>query len=285
MAKFMSIEEIAKWYSIDHYLAVRKFRMIDWFRQLRHRQSLLYLLEKSTNKADPLAEEYFSTFSRGIKYTRGIAVEDAEIPDLPSIDGMDLSLTNEKCGATPLTFRHLYNHASSVPGYEFDPVQYFIDMCSVMSENPPPTKTQDPPLLLTNDMSVNGVKYALLRVDQELPIELLRENVIEQLLKMRAAMPPSPKKKRYHTPSFESWARNGLLPYLDLLIFKMETGANIPDRVMAAAIRPGYDIGESNLRKTVIPLAKRLMADGGLAELLELAATEASLHTPINVEN
>ena len=285
MAKFISIEELAKWFSIDHYSAVPKLRTIDWYKQLRHRSSLIYLLEKSRDKTDFLAEEYHSAYFRIINGTRGIAIEEAEIPNVIGADGMDQSLTHEECGVTPLTFRHLYEHASSVPGYELDPEKWFIHMCSEMEENPPSTKPKDHPLLLTNWSSVNGVRYALLRVDQELPIELMGENVIGQILKLRAAMPPTPKKKRYHIPPFESWARNGLLPYLDLMIWEMETGVKIPDRVMAVAIRPRHDMGEGNLRKTIIPLAKRLMAEGGLAELQELASTEATLHTPINLEN
>ncbi|WP_206073443.1 DUF6387 family protein, partial [Pseudomonas viridiflava] len=43
-----------------------------------------------------------------------------------------------------------------------------------------------------------------------------------------------PIKGRREKPT--NWVRYGLLPYLDLLIWEMETGTDIPDRVMAAAI-------------------------------------------------
>lgn len=66
-------------------------------------------------------------------------------------------------------------------------------------------------------------------------------------------------KAKRQKPSHTNWARYGLLPYLDLLIWAMETDTNIPDRVMSAAVSK-YDAGEANLRKTLVPLAAELMA-------------------------
>jgi hypothetical protein len=82
-------------------------------------------------------------------------------------------------------------------------------------------------------------------------------------------------------PLYDRWARYGLLPYLDLLIWAMETDTHIPDRVMSAAISC-YDAGEANLRKTLAPLAASLMRD--LSGLRALAAVEAATITPIDPE-
>lgn len=61
-------------------------------------------------------------------------------------------------------------------------------------------------------------------------------------------------------PLFNRWARYGLLPYIDLLIWSIETESNIPDRVMADAIG-SKNAGESNLSKTIAPLAANLLRD------------------------
>ncbi|EPA0351946.1 DUF6387 family protein [Pseudomonas aeruginosa] len=68
---------------------------------------------------------------------------------------------------------------------------------------------------------------------------------------------------------YQKWARYRLLQYLDLKIWGDENELHIPDRVMAAAITR-HNQGEENIRKTVAPLAKRLMSD--LSELRALAA-------------
>lgn len=79
-------------------------------------------------------------------------------------------------------------------------------------------------------------------------------------------------KAKREKPSYKNWARYGLLPYLDLLIWSMETDTNIIDRVMSAAIS-GYDAGEGNLRTTLAPLAAELMSS--LSAFQALVAFEA----------
>lgn len=78
-------------------------------------------------------------------------------------------------------------------------------------------------------------------------------------------------------PPFNRWSRYGLLPYIDLLIWSIETGNNIPDRVMSEAISH-YDPGESNMRKRTATLAVELMRD--LSDLQALAAIETALKAP-----
>lgn len=82
-------------------------------------------------------------------------------------------------------------------------------------------------------------------------------------------------------PNWQRWARYGLLPYLDLMIWSIETKTHIPDRVMSAAIS-SYDAGEANLRKTISPLAESLMHD--LSGIQSLAALSAAVMTPANSE-
>tara|TARA_Y100000589_G_scaffold209479_1_gene197536 strand:- start:953 stop:1933 length:981 start_codon:yes stop_codon:yes gene_type:complete len=81
--------------------------------------------------------------------------------------------------------------------------------------------------------------------------------------------------------SYDRWARYGLLPYLDLLTWSLETDTHIPDRVMSAAISR-YDAGEANLRKTIGPLAADLMRD--LSGLQVLAGIEGAGRASENTE-
>jgi len=253
--------------------------------QLQQRFHLISFLRLIKNQPNGMAEEYRAAFSRWVQYTRGVAVEKGGIPNSLGFEAVYLSLTPSQSGVSPVTFRHLYEHASKVPGYEGKPEKWFADMCLQISENNIGNGTSDTPLFLKNGGVGIGSEHFLLRVDNALPPKLLEERVIAQISMMRAVLPPSTKKRRHRVFPFQDWARNGLLPYLDLMIWEMETGISIPDRIMALAIRPSHDIGEGNLRKTLIPLAKRLMAEGGLDGLKELAATCVTAYKPKNVEN
>lgn len=89
------------------------------------------------------------------------------------------------------------------------------------------------------------------------------------LTKARSAQPQIAKPKAL----YDRWADYGVLPYLDLSIWAWEVDAHIPDRVMSAAISRD-DVGETNLRKTIKPLALGLLAD--LSALEEVASIDAA---------
>lgn len=87
----------------------------------------------------------------------------------------------------------------------------------------------------------------------------------------KAAEAPSKRERLKH----ESWARYGLLAYLDLRIWSVQVGASITSEIMTAAVLPSVEpMGNTRIRDTVAPLAERLMAD--LSELEALAAFNAS---------
>lgn len=98
----------------------------------------------------------------------------------------------------------------------------------------------------------------LISVDLEAPdavlIESFRDWVREARVRQKCT---GPKGRKFY---YDRWARYGLLPYLDLRTWSLETGIHIPDRVMSAAISH-YDAGEANLRKTIVPLAADLIRD------------------------
>lgn len=78
-------------------------------------------------------------------------------------------------------------------------------------------------------------------------------------------------------PKTDKWAEYGLLPYLDLQIWCLETDANIPEPMMAKAIHPPCEkedcircSGTDWIGDTLAPLARSLMAD--LSPLRALAA-------------
>ncbi|WP_337157962.1 DUF6387 family protein [Pseudomonas putida] len=92
-------------------------------------------------------------------------------------------------------------------------------------------------------------------VDLNAPDAAILKTFKEWLKKERTNSPEgagTPKK-----PAFDWWSDYGLLPYLDLYLWSLETDNHIPDRVMANAISSDT-FGEDRLRKTVKPLASDL---------------------------
>jgi len=71
-------------------------------------------------------------------------------------------------------------------------------------------------------------------------------------------------------PNYARWTSYGLLPYLDLLIWRKEEGVRRSSQEMAEAV--GYCRSNENFQTTVVDLARRLMRD--LGELEALASYE-----------
>lgn len=107
-----------------------------------------------------------------------------------------------------------------------------------------------------------------LTVDLNAPDAAILTAFKEWLKSQRANPPTGAKVSR--KPAFDWWSDYGLLPFLDLSVWSLETDNHIPDRVMANAIS-GDTFGEDRLRKTVKPLASDLTA---LIDGLKPFATE-----------
>lgn len=113
------------------------------------------------------------------------------------------------------------------------------------------------------------------RVNLLLPDKVLIEQFKRMLKELREPMqkignPPPDLRK----PDYSSWIKFGVLPYLDLKIWEMESGATIPNRVMADAIfQPGTS-GEEVVRKTTSNIARELLTLQFLETLAALAAHE-----------
>lgn len=96
------------------------------------------------------------------------------------------------------------------------------------------------------------------------------------LASARASRPPQQSTR--NRPAVDRWAGYGLLPYLDLAIWGLETDTEIPVDVLRDAIRPRHSDSE-HIRKTVAPLARSLIAD--LSGLRAMAAAEVEEPTPL----
>lgn len=96
------------------------------------------------------------------------------------------------------------------------------------------------------------------------------------LAKARAARPPQrPTRNR---PAIDRWAGYGLLPYIDLAIWSLETDTKISEAKMAAAIYSDPCAEPDKIGDTVAPLARALMTD--LSPLRALAAESIAKWTP-----
>lgn len=269
MAKFVRNGNFPEWFKLQHYFFASKLAPADWFRLITQRFYLLELLEtgQGYKERDPeLARAYRGAFARNIQNMRGMAVEDTDIPGYFGANQYAEYLANASCSVRPLTLEDFYLHALNTHGYPAELQEWLNDPGPIFAIDGD-IKAQAP--LLLNSASGSSDGCIALHADLNQPDKVLIRDLEVELPKIRAATNHYPRKTTYR-PKFDSWARYGLLPYLDLLIWQMETGAKISQDEMALAITPHRD--GNNLRTTIIT-AKRLRKTRCI-EVLQVALAE-----------
>ncbi|MEQ1525990.1 MAG: DUF6387 family protein [Gallionella sp.] len=116
----------------------------------------------------------------------------------------------------------------------------------------------------TNPMD-DVLSASLIKVNLKLPENMLVEQFRAYLKKLNG------KAKKVEKLEFDKWIKFGVLPYLDLKIWELESGETIINRVMADAIFPSGEGGEDAVRKTTAKLAKELLTNEHLDKFAEIA--------------
>jgi hypothetical protein len=108
------------------------------------------------------------------------------------------------------------------------------------------------------DISKRGSSFV--RIDFSLPDKALIEQFKQYLIDYRQKFPNSFEEEQYKYPNFNKWIDFGILPFLDLKIWQLQTSNKIPNRVMADAIYPDGEKGEEMIRKTTQKITRTIMS-------------------------
>lgn len=268
MAKIDRVEDLPEWFSLEYYRGTESFGAIEWYEQIAQRRGLMTLLGYRSDEPSR-ARKAAAIFARFAEKIRGVAIREAKIPGFFGEAGLYHNLATGFRSVESLTLNHLLGHARfSKGGNLTEPIDWWASSL----DQPGNDKAMSKPLFLADFLSIDRERFAAVRIDLDAPDAIILESFTLQLAEMRA-LKGQPYEKKFYRPNFQRWARYGILPYIDLLIWAKETESHIPDRVMSAAISV-YDAGESNIRKTIAPLAESLIADA--SELRALAEIEAA---------
>lgn len=261
MEKIDRVEDLPEWFSLDKYRGCENFDVNEWYRQLLERQSLFEACVCLIHP-DSTEKRCYDWYEEAVEEFREAPLElspslsDIEVKRQPvrSLRAFDLHITaSEEMHAQGSKTSHPVDYTILFK----DSWQTEIEVLANGSPSLQPAIVVD---LGANDSTLKAA-FAVWLADAR---------------KRSSDFSPSRSK-----PNWRRWARYGLLPYIDLWIWSMETETHIPDRVMSLAISR-YDAGEANLRKTIVPLANELMSD--LSALQALAALQAVQPTPANSE-
>ncbi len=289
-SRIKNISELPKWFRLEKYKAAKKLTAGGWYEQFSIRNQLMEWLttEVETNHQKILKATLAEAFT---------ATRETPIFDIKGEGKAKLSLLFYFPDAESIC--KIYNHIPAVHPMtleEFDSVRRAIDPKKLAyithwanqfeSDDPPdprPYKYEPwikQPLNQSatteakdeNDFGFRGMDSVI--VDLNFPDKILIENFKQYLAARRAESKTEHLSKPNRQQDYYDWVRFGVLPYLDLKMWELETGKKIPLRVIADAIYPMGEGGEETVRKTTAPLANSLIHNNSLRILIAQVADD-----------
>lgn len=254
MAKIKQLKELPDWFDLRKYESCQCFRAIDWLTNLSRRKLIFeYLADSDLTSVSDLA-----------RAIREDPVQENSFYDTPSSP------------VRPLRFADVASRAGFVLSFEAIPsvakeAERWKKLRAAISPSGWLESATDRALdgYIGPDLTGN---FPLL-VDLSASDSMLIESFTAWLKDARSQLDINTTRER---PAYRHWARYGLLPYLDLLIWSEENRHQIAHNVMRQAV--GYPHDNDAFRKTVPPLAKSLMKS--LQHLEALAAVESASEKP-----
>ena len=270
---------LPEWFSRENYAAAEGFRAAQWFEQLNRRRELLsvfdYQLDRSkllNDDGTPMVEFNLWRLFWVRESLESIRKFPVEMPDdkdeielespirslrtfdlMKQMDRDTVALKEGLCGEEKLRRWSVIADPEAYYGLNEEIAATPIEM-EFYGESRKPAAVVQVDLGATNKVLTKAFQAWLkqVRTDER---EALERGESEK-----------------NNTLYQNWARFGLLPYLDLKIWMMETGNQIPLQILLTGLAK-YPISESNFAKSAIGAANRLMAD--LTQLKALAAIEA----------
>ncbi|MBT8768079.1 DUF6387 family protein [Metapseudomonas boanensis] len=255
MAKIGRVEDLPGWFNLREYQSCESFMAIDWLTCLKTRQLIIELISigdiyGASDLAERVRNDPTDCFRLDWEALES-PVRPLSFADIAFKGGMSLMLG---------------------PAFPKEAEQWAQTANKIAAGDWIPDSSMRTPIENSNDESRS------LFVNLRATDSVLKDAFSAWLKDVRSQQRTASKRER---PAYHSWARYGLLPYLDLFIWTKLTGNQIPYQLMSEAVgycQGGSSKGGESFQRNVRPL--RLNLPQKLAELEALAAIEAHQEEP-----
>lgn len=255
MVKIKKEEQLPEWFSIDKYKGCAELSLHQWSELLSYRSALDYSLR---------LKEHLDKIPRLLEHTRNKPLDEFQTVLYKNNEGKFVwQGTNEQFFRTALQ-GNLFKAAYSLSCSDLAHMYERLPKCAreeAFESYEWVEKTASSQIDI--DENIELVAINLNRPDSE--IEQAIRDIIEKNKSRRA----NPARK----PRFEGhlkWAKSGVLPFLDLKIWELETENKITDSLYASVLQDYYniafkngeekDFSEDTVRSTVLKSSLKLIS-------------------------
>ncbi|MFT3742073.1 MAG: DUF6387 family protein [Gammaproteobacteria bacterium] len=292
-SRIKNISELPQWFQLDKYKVAKKLNAAGWYEQFAIRGKLMewFNTEVEPKFQDMLKTELadsliliretpiFDIHGAGKGKLSGILFfADAEYicknhNNIPAVHPMTLEQFNlVRGGIDPkkLEYAKLWSKQFEAEEIDFSRVYKYEPWIRQSLTHSAIDEAKD-----ENGFGFRGIDPVV--VDLNFPDKILIESFKQYLAARRAESKTQYLSKPFRQQEFYDWIRFGVLPYLDLKLWELDTGNKIPLRVIADAIYPVGEGGEETVRKTTAPLANTLIHNNNLRMLIAQVAAELAV--------
>jgi len=276
------VSELPEWFKLEKYEFTKNLDALGWYEQFYVRGTFLYHA-RDMRKNNEIFPEDFKQAMRASRENPNTDIEnDPRLANYCTLDSSQpphpLKTLKQKRAAGLKAIKSITMR--DYVGFKFlirpERLQYIEDWYK-LPDSKKETHPKDAPWfnepISYSFTPMYGKALDTINVNLRLPDTFLIESFKEYLAEKRKEVQVY-SKKHLHESDFKNWINYGVLPYLDLIIWGIETETQIPNRVLADVLYPHGEKNEETIRKTTSQLAELLLDSKNIFQLIMQAAKE-----------
>ncbi len=277
--RIKNVSDLPEWFNLEKYQFAYELNALGWYEQLYVRTMCLTRAMKVVNHPDFNKDGYFDLFKGSLNSIRENPQVDLlnneRLSQCYSLGGVLYWLKQIKnpqplLGVSSLTMKEYICQPFFIDPKRLEQAQKWYDARDKKTSKEPAWLNEP---LRNSYQSDVGTLTDTLNINLHLPDTFLIESFKQYLSAQRKRI-KSISPKHFRQSDFQNWAKLGILPFIDLILWEFEFTITIPYRVIADALYPNGDRGEETVRKTSYPLLTELTTAVTLNQLGAQASLE-----------
>ena|SRR3990167_6036759 len=283
--RIKSVSELPKWFDLKKYEFTKSLDALGWYEQFYVRGTFLYHARDMRKNNEVFPEDFKQAMQASRENPNTVIDSDPRIENyctleetLAPVHPLKALKQNSTRGLKTIKSITMRDYIGLKGLMRPDRIQY-IENWFYMPDHEKEFFPEDAPWFnepICHSYTPRfGHSQDVVLINLRLPDSLLIESFKEHLADKRKTVDVFTK-KHIRESDFNHWANLGVLPYLDLIIWAIETETQIPNRILADALYPSGDKGEETIRKTTSQLAESLLDNQNIFQLIMQAAADVA---------
>jgi hypothetical protein len=280
------ISELPEWFQLEKYEFTKSLFALGWYEQFFVRGTFLYHARDMRKNNEIFPDDFKQAMQASRENPNAVIENDPRLANYctydstPGIPEHPLKTLKQKSSRGLKAIKSITMR--DYIGFKFllqpERTRYIEDWFN-QPNSKKETHPEDAPWfnepICNSYTPMYGKSADTVSINLRLPDSLLIESFKKYLAEKRKTVPAF-STKHYRETAYDHWADLGILPYLDLIIWGIETETQIPNRVLADALYPSGDKCEETIRKTTSQLAETLLDSKSIFQLIMQAAEDIS---------